>query len=434
MFRALGVYFSTILTILGLTLVGLAGHSTHWTFQFHLHDEHHNSHSVATDAHSAEPKAADNAPDSLVRLKNVEAAKQSGIETMPISLQRVVDEVEANGLIEFSPQHVVRVSSRTKGTICRIEKQLGDTVMPGDILAIVEAPEVGNLKAELLRAFSQVRLRKAIVARFESVEDAIAEKQLLEARAAEHEAFVDLLNAAQLLANHDADVNLKVLETLSESDAFEMIRFAGIPESVRDKIAVDGANSSLVAITSPLVGVVIQRKCAAGETIEGGAMLFEVADPRQLVVKMDVRREGASKLAMGQEVNFVVDGHQGIGRAEINWIGVEVNEDTRTVEARGKIKIFPDGVLKANSFARCRITAVERKGLLVPRTSLHSSENGIVVFKQKSPSEFEAIQVERGVDSGDMVEVSGDLREGDVIATKGSHALWSALVLQRLAN
>lgn len=428
MFRALSTFLSTLITIAGLAAVGFVGHSTHWTFSFE-HDEHRDQHSKPSATHDASKKS-----ESIVRLKNDQAAEESGIKFATVARQKVVEEIEANGLIEFSPQHCVRVSSRTKGTLCRIEKQLGDAVMPGDILAIIEAPEIGNLKAELLRALTQLRLRKAIVARFESVEDAIAEKQLLEARAAEREAHVDLLNAAQLLANHDADVNLKTLEGLSESDAFELIRFAGIPDAVRKKIAVDGANSSLVAITSPLGGVVIQRNCAAGETVDAGAMLFEVADPRQLVVKVDVRREGASKLAIGQHVNFVVDGHQGVGRAKINWIGVEVNEETRTVEARGKIEEFPEGILKANSFARCRIEAIQRNALLVPRSALHASEKWFVLFRQKSASEFEAVRVDRGIEQGECVEVIGELAERDVIATEGSHALWSALVLQRLSE
>jgi membrane fusion protein, heavy metal efflux system len=428
MFRYLSMYLSTFFTMAGLAAVGFVGHSTHWTFSFE-HAEHNEAHSVDETAPHTTRKV-----DSVVRLKNDQAAKESGIQLAPLTRQKVAEEIEANGLIEFSPQHCVRVSSRTRGTLCRIEKQLGDAVMPGDILAIVEAPEIGNLKAELLRSLTQLRLRKAIVARFESVEDAIAEKQLLEARAAEREAHVDLLNAAQLLANHDADVNLKTLERLSESEAFEVIRYAGIPDSLRAKIAIDGANSSLVAITSPLGGVVIQRNCAAGETIDAGAMLFEVADPRQLVVKMDVRREGASKLAVGQKVNFIVDGHQGVGRAVINWIGVEVNEETRTVEARGKIEEFPEGILKANSFARCRVEAIHRNALLVPRSALHASEKNFYLFKQNSPTEFEAVRVERGIEQGSLVEVTGDLTEGDIIATEGSHALWSALVLQRLAE
>lgn len=431
MFRALCTYLSTLATIAGLAAVGYVGHSTHWSFQF-SHGEPGDSH--ASQLATPHTHADDNHSKSIVRLKGENAAQASGIKTAVASLQNVTEEVEANGLIEFSPQHFVRVSSRTRGTLCRIERQLGDIVMPGDILAVIESPEIGNLKAELLRSLTQVALRKAIVARFESVEDAIAEKQLLEARAAEREAQVDLLNAAQLLANHDVDIDLKTLESLSDDAAIEMVRFAGIPDSLRKRIAADGANSSLVAIKSPLGGVVIQRNGAAGETIEAGAMLFEVADPRQLLIKMDVRREGAAKLSLGQKVSFQVDGHQGVGRAEINWIGVEVNEETRTVEARGKIERSPEGTLKANCFARCRIEAAHRTALLVPRSALHSCEKGFILFRQQSPSEFEAVQVFRGAEQDSLTEVIGDLKEGDTIATEGSHALWSALVLQRLAE
>jgi cobalt-zinc-cadmium efflux system membrane fusion protein len=346
----------------------------------------------------------------------------------------LIEEVEANGLIEFSPKHYVRVSSRTNGTLWRIEKQLGDLVKPGDLLAIVEAPQVGNLKADLLRSMTQLAWRRETVSRFQSVGEAVAEKQLMEARAAEREAHVNLLNAAQLLSNHGADVDLAELQGLSNDKALEKIRYAGIPEKIVAELSAPGMNSSLVAIKCPLEGVVIQRNGAAGETIETGKMLFEVADPRQMVFKMDVRREGASKILLGQKVNFQVDGAFSVGRAEITWIGVEVNEITHTVEARGNIEVIPEGGLKAHAFARCRIETAHREALQIPHAALHASEFGFVAFKRKGELEFEVVTIQRGTDKGEMVEVLSGLAEGDVVATEGSHALWSAYVLQRSAE
>lgn len=433
MFRAMGAYLSTLLTVVGLAAVGFMGHATHWTFHFSHGDEANHNHGQA---HSlSETKTESHAKaNSVVQLKSEGAAKGSGMNTAPAIRQEIVEEVEANGLIEFSPQHLVRVSGRTKGTLWRIEKQLGDSVKVGDVLAIMEAPEVGNLKADLLRSMTQLAWRTETVARFQSIGEAVAEKQLLEARAAEREAHVNLLNAAQLLANHGAEVDLKMLQSLSNDKAIETIRFAGIPDEIRQKLEAQGANSSLVAIKSPLEGVVIQRNGAAGETIEAGAMLFEVADPRQMVLKMDVRREGASRLAEGQTVNFQVDGHQGLGQAHISWIGVEVNQDAHTVEARANIELFPEGGLKAHAFARCRIGVECRNGLLIPRSAMHSNEQGVFVFRRISELEFEAVRIERGTEKGEMLEVVSGLKEGDDVATEGSHALWSSLVLQKSAE
>ncbi len=433
MFRAMGAYLSTLLTIVGLATVGYVGHETHWTFQFGHGDEA--GHTSAEAHPPTETKTESHASStSIVRLKSDVAASGSGLKTAPALRQEIVEEVEANGLIEFSPQHFVRVSSRTKGTLWRIEKQLGDPVKPGEVLAIMEAPEVGNLKADLLRSMTQLAWRRETVSRFQSIGEAVAEKQLLEARAAEREAHVNLLNAAQLLANHGAEVDVATLQSLGNDKAIEKIRFAGIPEEIRQKLDAQGVNSSLVAIKCPLEGVVIQRNGAAGETIEAGAMLFEVADPRQMVLKMDVRREGASRLAIGQQVNFQVDGHQGLGQAQISWIGVEVNEIVHTVEARGTIAKFPEGGLKAHAFARCRIGVDHRNGLLIPRSAMHCNEQGVFVFRRVSELEFEAVRIERGTEKGEMLEVVSGLKEGDDVATEGSHALWSSLVLQKSAE
>ena len=51
------------------------------------------------------------------------------------------------------------------GTVWRVEKQVGDRVQKGDVLALVDAAEVGRAKGEFLQAIAQLRLSEGDVER-----------------------------------------------------------------------------------------------------------------------------------------------------------------------------------------------------------------------------------------------------------------------------
>ena len=57
----------------------------------------------------------------------------------------------------------------------QVQRQIGDRVRQGDLLALVDAAEVGQAKGEFLQAMAQVRLREAA---YEQVNRDIMQKYL----------------------------------------------------------------------------------------------------------------------------------------------------------------------------------------------------------------------------------------------------------------
>jgi len=54
------------------------------------------------------------------------------------------------------------MSVRSPGTVAFVLKAVGDSVAPGDLLALVDAVQVGQAKSQLLQAIVQRRLRKTV--------------------------------------------------------------------------------------------------------------------------------------------------------------------------------------------------------------------------------------------------------------------------------
>src|SRR5207253_505927 len=77
-----------------------------------------------------------------------DAVDKAGIEVEPVSKAPVVEYVTGNGEISYDQTRTARLSARVPGTVFRVYKQAGDPVKKGEVLALVDAAEVGKAKSE----------------------------------------------------------------------------------------------------------------------------------------------------------------------------------------------------------------------------------------------------------------------------------------------
>ncbi|MBL9122403.1 MAG: efflux RND transporter periplasmic adaptor subunit, partial [Planctomycetaceae bacterium] len=93
------------------------------------------------------------------------AMEKAGVDIAIAVRRPVIEAVPANGEVVYDQTHSAHLASRVSGTAWRVERQVGDRVRKGDVLALIDAAEVGRAKSELLQAISQLRLREANLAR-----------------------------------------------------------------------------------------------------------------------------------------------------------------------------------------------------------------------------------------------------------------------------
>jgi len=104
--------------------------------------------------------------------------------------------VTASGTIDDQPSRYARLTARATGTVWRLEKEAGDTVHKGEVVALVDAAEVGRAKAEFLQSLAQVRLYTTSVQQLQSLDKsgAVSDRSLREAEAKLREARISLFN------------------------------------------------------------------------------------------------------------------------------------------------------------------------------------------------------------------------------------------------
>ena len=376
-----------------------------------------------------------------IQFMSEEAIEKAGIEMETVGTAPLVESVTGNGEVIYDQTHLVRLSARVPGSMFRVYKRVGDPVKAGDVIALVDAAEVGRAKSDFLQAQAEVRLKSK---NFESLSlaaasGAIPDRKLREGETALSEARIRLVAAQQALTNLGLPIQLEKLEGASEAQLANRLRFLGLPQRLPDSFD-SRTTGNLLPVTAPFAGLVVSRDVVAGEVVDTAKVLFVVTDTRTMWLNLDLRLEDAKRIALGQEVHFWPDGgRQSSGH--ITWISTEADRKTRTIKVRGDLE-NGDGRLRANVFGTGKvILREETQTVVVPSTAVQWEGCCHVVFvrdknylQEGAPKVFHVRTVHLGAKDEKQTEVIAGLLPGEVVVTKGSSLLRAELLKDNLGE
>jgi len=376
-----------------------------------------------------------------IQFVSAAAVDKAGIEVEPVWQAPMVEAVTANGEVGYDQTRLARLSTRQPGTMWRVEKQVGDRVQRGEVLALVEASEVGRAKAEFLQAFVQTGLKAKNLESMSAALGAVPGRTLREAEAAMSEARIRLATARQTLVNLGLPVDADILKDVPENQLTGRIQFLGLPDSLAKTLDAASTTGNLLPLKATFDGVVVSRAVVAGEVVDTSKVLFVVADTRRLWLTLEVRLEDAKALALGQPVRFRPDASKVEVKGAITWISTEIDHRTRTLKVRATLA-NADGVLRANMFGTGRIILREEKlVVVVPHEAIHWEGDCYVVFvrdknyfKEGSPKVFQTRTVRLGAKDDQHTEIIAGVLPGELVATKGSAVLKAELLRGNLGE
>jgi cobalt-zinc-cadmium efflux system membrane fusion protein len=361
------------------------------------------------------------------------------IATTAARLSEVDETVTTTGELDLDPTKVARLSARANGTIRSLVPPIGRWIRAGEIVAVIDAADVGKAKSELLQSLGTLELRENTVARLkESAGKTVTEQAVLDAEASRSEAEVRVIAARQALTNLGLPVDPQTLKGLSPEEAAKKIRFLGFPESLTTSLAAKIDSNNLLPVVSPFEGEVIERPGAEGEAAGPDRVIVVIADTRQMWLTLNVRLEDAARVRPGQSVRFHHEGHSSDERGQVTWVSPAADERTRTVPVR---VAWPNkyGRHHAKTFGTAQIILRHvDDAVVVPRSALHWEGCCHVVFvrdKDFDTSPYKVFHVrkvrpgapEAGL-NGSHVEIAAGLLPGEVVATTNSGLLRSELL------
>ena len=434
-------------TIAVLSFILWLGHSTHWEFwpnhgfaaAAHLPTAKRPEKSDAISTDNVAPNSVDN--DSL--FLSDAALTKAGIELAPVRQQRVMAAITVSGVVAYNHNLRAELATRVPGNVWRIEKHVGEQIHKGDVLAIIEASDVGRAKGELLQAIVERELKATNFQRLRQLEGGVAERQVREAEAAARQAAIHARVCAQALINLGIPIDLAELEAATDEARAARIRFAGLPDSIVSTLDTRTATANLLPLVAPFDGVVIGRNLAIGELVSPDMPHFEVADIRKVWILLDIRKEDANQVRMGQAISFKPDGYDGDVEGVIDWISTAMDEKTRTLQVRAEVENpvqhgatdeQPTYLLRAHTYGAGRILVRDSQAaLVVPTDAVQLDRGKHCVFVRESGC-FVRTGVELGSKEAGLVEIRSGLSAGMTVATIGSHVLKAQMQIAAAAQ
>jgi cobalt-zinc-cadmium efflux system membrane fusion protein len=304
-------------------------------------------------------------------------------------------------------------------------------VKKGDVLALLDAAEVGKAKAELLSAVAEQDLKNKTVRRLRSSAESgfKTDAELQEGEAAVKAASIRVFNAQQALMSLGLS---KGVEETSDAER-RNTQFMGLPKATADTLDPKTTTANLLPVVAPFDGVVIERHAVVGEVVEISKPLFVVADTSRMWVNADVPLGDAGRLKMGQTVTFKPDGAPDrAATGTVSWISTAVDDQTRTLKVRASVQ-NPDAQLLAHTFGKAQITIRHKpSAIVVPNEAVQWEGCCHVVFVRLSDEIFQTRKVKLGTKTNGFTEITVGVVPGEVIATAGSHVLKSEILKSAL--
>jgi multidrug efflux pump subunit AcrA (membrane-fusion protein) len=349
----------------------------------------------------------------------------------------------------------VMLAPKVDGRVLRVLKDVGDPVLPGEVLLELD-PTDHRLAAEQARAALEAELRKlkldalpetdaafaAHLPKVDAVAQARANLELAQKELARQEfeqakgvgsgqlldtakSRAKVAEAAVELALTDARVTLAQARRLkaAHEDAQEKLRETALRAPGRPEWAAGSAVVGTAA--SPVVYSVAARMVSKGEMIRQfpSTNAFRLVVDHVLKLRVTVPEKFKPEVRVGQPVAIRVKAHPDRTFAgTVSRVNPTVDPATRAFTAEVEVPNH-DRALAAGGFAQAEIrTHTDADVLTVPPEAVISFAGVTKVFVADR-SVARAVEVELGTREKDWVEVKGALKPGDRVITSGQTQL-----------
>ena len=311
---------------------------------------------------------------------------------------------------EIVPYESVDVYAKETGFVKSIKVDRGSRIRQGELLAELDAPELTAQRAHAEAAYQSSQAQLA------------AARAKLSADRATYEHMSAAARQPGVVAGND----LEIAQQAAQSDDDNVRAFEKTGQAAMANVRAVSQLESYLRITAPFDGEVTARYVHPGALTgpEGGSgaatpiVHIETVTRYRLVIPVPENDLGG--ISNGTRVAFTVPSFPGRAfRAPIARIAHAVDPKTRTMPVELDVK-DPEAEIVPGSF--CQVEWPIRRSyptLFVPSSAVSSDlQRTFVVRVRQNHAEW--VDVTTGVRAGNLIEVFGELRDGDLVAVRGT--------------
>jgi membrane fusion protein, heavy metal efflux system len=319
------------------------------------------------------------------------SALRSRLTVLAVQSEPVEPKLSLPAIVESDPARTAAVLSPLSGRVVRLGAQLGDRVQRGQVLAVIDSPDLAQADDDYEKAAATYALtQKTLVRQEQQLKfGAIATKDLDQAKSDDAQAESEYARArARLVA----------------LDAFSPMK----------------QQSHLLTIRAPVSGSVTTLAIQPGNMINDPTQtIMTVADLSTIWVTAMVPEKDISKVAKNDVADVHLDAYPDHPlHGKVLFVSDVVEPDTR----RNKIRIAfanPGYLLKPNMFATVIVSGGEHARIVVPASALLMNNDRTSVFVATAPWTFERRIVDPLLEEGSNVAIRSGLKPGESVVVRG---------------
>jgi RND family efflux transporter MFP subunit len=293
---------------------------------------------------------------------------------------------------EFRPYQEIDLHAKASGYLSRINVDIGDSVEAGDLIGVLEVPE---LEDDLARALAAQQR---------------AEADFKEA----HLNYVRLTSVSQSRPNLVAQQDL---DTAEEKDSAA----AAAVEAAKADAKKYRTLADYTHIAAPFNGVITKRYADPGALIQAGTSsdtqtkpLIRLSENDRLRLDFSVSAAYAEAMKVGDSVEIHLDDHQEPMTGVISRFSRRITMETRTMETEVEVP-NPDLKLIPGMYASVVLKLQRRPQALAIPVEAVSGNTHPTVYVVNLKQEIEERAVQLGLETPTKYEVLSGLHEGEQV-------------------
>ena len=313
---------------------------------------------------------------------------RSHIAVAPAATRSVGAKLSVPATIEADPARTIAVTPPLTGRLAELKVRLGDRVSAGQVLAVIDSPDLAQAYADDEKAADALDLAgKTLKRQQEQAAIGVASDHDLDQAKSDH---------AQALADHvRTQARLKDLGT-------------------------EAADRRRLVLRAPAAGSVVALNAAPGAMLNDATQpLLTLADLSTVWVTALVPERNISEVSKGQPAEVTLDAYpELVLKGQVQFVADVVEPDSR----RDKVRLSfanPDWALKPNMFATVTLQGTAKAQLVLPTSALLMNNDRTTIFVETGDWVFERRIVVPMLEDGPEVAISAGVKAGEQVVVKG---------------
>jgi RND family efflux transporter MFP subunit len=330
---------------------------------------------------------------------------------------------------ELVPYQEIDVYAKESGYIKELPVDYGSRVKKGDLMAVLEIPE---LEVQIQQDAAAIKDREDMVHQSQRQVDRVdAQVKPLQAQYTRIKTVADTEKG--LVAQQEVDDSQgRYLAAAAQLEAARSTLQAAQSEllAAQDKQEHDKVLFEYAKITAPFDGVVTQRYANYGTLVQAGTSsstnvlpIVRLSEDDRFRLVIPVPESYVKFIHVGDTVDVNVPSLDRHFPGKVTRFSIDVTQDTRTMHT--EVDVFnPNHVLIPGVYADATLTLEHKNdALAVPLQAISHQSNGDTVYLVNPQHQIQIQPIQVGLQSANWSEVVSGLKEGDMVVVSDRAAL-----------